>query len=599
MTRIKKRIWAIIVVGMMTLGLMAGCQKNDSTGQSQENTTTENSQNSSNDPYANTTSIEITRLMGNGINLGNTMEAYGRGQYGTKANVSVYEGFWGQPITTKEMIAGMKTAGFDSIRIPVAWTNKMNYETGDYTIDSSLLDRVDELISYAIAADMFVIVNDHWDGGWWGMFGSASEDTRNKAMDMYVSMWKQIAEKYEKYDSHLIFESANEELGNRLNDKDIARDSGTLSMDECYATANKINQTFVDTIRASGANNSNRFLLIAGYDTDITKTCDDRYKMPTDTATDKLIVSVHYYDPSGYCIQKSSSSWGNRQHVEEMNDKLGMMTKFTEAGYGVIIGEYGVLIDGKATELRANTVDYLKNFLNNCDYYGYCPVLWDCNNYYDKTECAITNQIINKLYYKYSFAEQSKMSDEDVKNAAKVAMDKQLDSAEVPATIGNDESIAWIMYNSSDWGTMYRVGDKYPADITDGIIATEPKITGAGTYTVALDFTGTATGVGNGTAFCALGIFNGELLYPGYVVEIKEIKVNGEIYTPIAKEYTTSDDQKCTRVNIFNQWVPDTAIPDTARTVDGSRNGISATIVDASDLGSMKTIEITFDYIEK
>lgn len=58
--------------------------------------------------------------MGNGINLGNTMEAYGRAALGIEADVSTYETFWGQPVTTEEMIAGMKNSGFDSIRIPVA-----------------------------------------------------------------------------------------------------------------------------------------------------------------------------------------------------------------------------------------------------------------------------------------------------------------------------------------------------------------------------------------------------------------------------------------------------------------------------------------------
>lgn len=37
------------------------------------------------------TAVELTRLMGNGINLGNTMEAYGHKELGTSAEVSAYE----------------------------------------------------------------------------------------------------------------------------------------------------------------------------------------------------------------------------------------------------------------------------------------------------------------------------------------------------------------------------------------------------------------------------------------------------------------------------------------------------------------------------
>ena len=154
-------------------------------------------------------SLEVAELMGNGINLGNTMEAYGRASHGVGKATSLYETAWGQPVTTQEMISGMKAAGFDTLRVPVAWTNAMNYEDGDYTINQAYLDRVGEIIDYAVNAEMFVIVNDHWDGGWWGMFGSAKEETRKKAMTMYTEMWKQIAAAYKNFDSHLVFESAN------------------------------------------------------------------------------------------------------------------------------------------------------------------------------------------------------------------------------------------------------------------------------------------------------------------------------------------------------------------------------------------------------
>ena len=165
-----------------------------------------------NDRIRSLTSLEAAALMGNGINLGNTMEAYGRKSLGITARVTAYETFWRQPVTTREMIRIMKAAGFDTLRIPVAWTNAMNFEYGDYTIGKNYLRRVGEIIGYALEEDMFVIVNDHWDGGWWGMFGSASQETRDKAMEMYISMWRQIAEEFKDYPHRLVFESANEEL---------------------------------------------------------------------------------------------------------------------------------------------------------------------------------------------------------------------------------------------------------------------------------------------------------------------------------------------------------------------------------------------------
>lgn len=114
------------------------------------------------------TAVELVKRMGNGINLGNTMEAYGHLDLGIKAEVSEYETHWGQPVTTQEMLDGMKAAGFDSIRVPIAWTNVMDFENGDYTIRADFMDRIEEIVSYALNADMYVIINDHWDGSWWG-----------------------------------------------------------------------------------------------------------------------------------------------------------------------------------------------------------------------------------------------------------------------------------------------------------------------------------------------------------------------------------------------------------------------------------------------
>lgn len=547
---------------------------------------------------------ELTVLMGNGINLGNTMEAYGRISLGTEAPVSGYETFWSQPVTTQEMITGMKNAGFDTLRIPVAWTNAMNYESGDYTIREDYLNRVEEIINYALNENMYVVINDHWDGSWWGMFGSASEETRQKAWDLYTSMWTQIAERYKEYSDYLIFESANEELGNRLNDTDVAADSGTLSADECYEMTLKINQKFVDIVRGTGGNNESRFLLIAGYNTDVDMTTDDRYIMPTDPANEvnKLILSVHYYTPWGYCGNESLSLWGTKRNYGEMNSLLESLTKFTDQGYGIIIGEYGVLVKSDGT-LKKNAALYYKNFLDNCDLYNFCPLLWDCNNLYNRQDCKIIDDEIAALYKERAYANEAAMTDEE-KAARPDKIKAEMDQAyaDAPAAFDDDAidlddstSVAWIMINSSDWNVMYSVGDVYdPGAKTDGLVATDVEITGEGTYTVSLDFTGVPGGYANGMAFSALAIGNGELLYPGYTVNITEVLVNGEPYTLTAKPYTTSDDARCTRVNLYNEWV--TQVPDDARTPDGDTTGISPVIVDNADLTHMETLSITFEY---
>ena len=403
-----KKILSLLLVMIMISAIFAGCDKPIPTEPATPGTSapTEPAVDYSH-MAPEMTALELTHLMGNGTNLGNTMEACDTNIGSIYSyNPSYYETVWGQPVTTQEMIQGMKAAGFDTLRIPVAWmTNATNLATtGDYTIAPEYLDRVEEIVSWAIDAGMFVIVNDHWDGGWFGMFGSETEATRNLAMEAYKGMWKQIAERFEKYDYHLIFEGANEELGARFDENSslYCDDSVTtyLSDDERYALGNQVNQAFVDTVRGTGGNNAYRFLLIPGYGTNIAQTCDDRFVMPTDSVKDRLLISVHYYDPWAYCGDgQSTVKWGIKSDIQYMMDTLAKMTKFTEQGVGVVIGEYGVLY---ATEVQANTDLYHECFLSLCDLYNYTSCLWDTSAFFNRSELTMVPELAT--YYTASTA---------------------------------------------------------------------------------------------------------------------------------------------------------------------------------------------------
>ncbi len=555
------------------------------------------------------TALEATRLMGNGINLGNTLEACDN-NVGIKTNTPLsYETHWGQPKTTQAMIDGMKAAGFDTIRIPVAWmTNATHLYEGDYTIDADYMDRVEEVVRYARKAGMYVIINDHWDGGWYGMFGSESAETRALAMEAYKGMWQQIAERFRDYSDYLIFESANEELGGRFDENSPLYCSDSvvtyLTDDERYALTNEINQTFVDVVRATGGNNATRFLLIAGYSTDINQTCDDRFQMPKDTVDSKLMVSVHYYDPWSYCGASSAVSatkWGKVSDYEYMDQQLAKMTKFTEAGYGVVIGEYGALpcSDG----LKDNTLAYHTAFLDACTKYDLTNCLWDCSGLYKRVSQTFADDDILAMYLEKRQANEEGQDYADVQAAA--AAEAAAAAAEAPVTFQQDAvvvddqtALAWIMWNDGSWALTHSVGDTYNADsISEGLVATNAIITGEGKYTVGLDFTGTAQGYSASVAFAAIGISNGEALYPNYLVNIKEVRINGEIYRLKGRAYTTSDDGVCTRVNLYNEWV--TSVPKTARLPGGNLAGATPTPINRNDavIAEIKTIEIDFEYV--
>ena len=606
-----KKLLSLLLVLIMVCGLFVGCNTpgadpTDPSTNAPSDNATDPSQPGEDVMRQDLTALELVHLMGNGTNLGNTMEACDTG-VGSRYmdNPSYYEVLWGQPVTTQEMIQGMKDAGFDTLRIPVAWmTNYTNLATeGDYTIAPEGLDRVQEIVDMAIEADMFVIINDHWDGGWYGMFGSETQATRDLAMEAYKGMWTQIAQRFAEYDYHLIFEGANEEIGARFDENSSLYCNDSIvsyyTDEEKYALANQVNQAFVDTVRATGGNNASRFLLIPGFGTNIANTCDDRFVMPTDTVKDRLLISVHYYDPWSYCGDgQSTVQWGTKDDLQYMVDTLGQMQKFTEQGYGVVIGEYGVLY---ATEVQANTDLYHEMFLSLCDKFNYTSCLWDCSAFFKRSDLTMVSELAS-YYKKHNFESHKTMTIEEEGIMADRRINANITEApesfrtDVP-TITDTTTLAWIMWNSGDYQCTYSVGDEYNADsITAGLKDTTAMVEGEGTYTVALDFTGTAPGYSAGVAFAALAITNGDVVHPGWVIDIREVKINGEVYTLAAKPYTTADNAITTRVNLFNEWV--TKLPDGARTPDGDLTGASPNLLDRNDgiIPHIDTIEITFYY---
>jgi len=548
------------------------------------------------------TALEFARMMGYGINLGNTMEACDSSNRIPNRDPEVYETMWGNPVTTQEMITGMRDAGFTTLRIPVAWTNAMDFEIGDFTINEAYLDRVEEIINYALNEDMYVIINNHWDHGWWSMFGHPDLAWRDFAMQMFVAMWTQIAHRYEHFDHRLIFEPSNEEWGNRFNDRTpFSRTGGTLTEDECYLLLTELSQVFVDLVRDTGGNNENRFLLMKGYNTDVRMTVDPRFKLPTDSADSRLLLSVHYYTPWSYCGDTSGvGSWGRTSEVEEMNELLGSLTKFTDMGYGVVLGEWGVLDNEGPDRLK-----FFTNFLDNSDLHGFVPILWDTGydpmhgRLFDRNDTlTIVAEDILNLFRTRSAARDEK-SVEEIKEAAQQSMAHNLElaSQRVETVLTADEAVAWIMFVDGEWGIQYSVGDRYqPEQIADGMTATDVEVTGEGTYTVSLDFTGTSAGFADGFEFSAVAVMNGEILFPGFIMDITEILINGEPATDFEGiPYTTNDNPVTTRVNLFNGWVGD--IPAEARVLGGDLSNASPVFLENYRLSRIETLSITFNYI--
>ena len=311
------------------------------------------------------TADELAGMMGKAWNLGNALDSTSDGTVG--------ETLWNNKFpVSKEMFDTVKAAGFDTVRIPVSYMDKIvENADGTYTIDSAYMARVKQVVDAAISANLFVIVNIHNDGGngvedmWLDITKTGSDFTDVK--DKFSDVWSDIATTFADYDQKLIFEGFNE-LNNGTQNEPSASD---------LSNVNELNRAFVTAVRNSGGKNSDRVLVVAGYNTNIDYTVmTGGFAKPNDTANDRLMLSVHYYDPYDFALNESETgSWGTDEQIDYLDLKISTISQFANTnGMPVLIGEYGV-IDKNNLSARAS---YCYE-LNYCaGYYGnIVTAYWD------------------------------------------------------------------------------------------------------------------------------------------------------------------------------------------------------------------------------
>lgn len=303
--------------------------------------------------------------LGVGWNLGNTLDPV---DCTWLTDDMEYETAWGNPKTTKELIHYIKSEGFTTIRIPVTWKNHVG-AAPDYTIRREWLDRVQQVVDWCREEDLYVILNIHHESSW---LTNASRDY-DGTMTQYRAIWTQLAARFQDYDEHLIFESMNE-----IGFDDLGDAKGC-------ELQNRINAEFTELIRTSGGKNADRYLLLAGYWTDIDKTCEGTV-LPED---DRVILSVHYYSPATFAIADRSSSWGYQETWGADADFAyldGQMRKlkehFTDKGTPVIIGEFAATHTDKDAE---SVVRYTAAVMEYALRYRFCPIWWDNGQEIDRT----------------------------------------------------------------------------------------------------------------------------------------------------------------------------------------------------------------------
>ncbi|MBR1529125.1 MAG: glycoside hydrolase family 5 protein [Oscillospiraceae bacterium] len=363
-----------LLLSCMLLISLAGCaeaNQNPDSGTAETYLSAENQ----NQKQTQENALEAVYHMKIGWNLGDTLDVCAADRDGDglvnehpAEGEEVDETLWGNVMTTPELFEHLKADGINAVRIPVTWRDHLG-EAPDYQINPEWLSRVHEVVDYALAQDMYVLLNIHHDGGGDPQFGAwirnAASDYPGTA-EKYTVLWTQIAESFADYPEKLIFESMNE----------VGFDH--MAQPRAYEILNNLNQLFVKTVRKS---NPDRNLLIAGYWTDVEQTCNNLFKMPEDSEKDRLIVSVHYYTPWQFCVSTQQKTWGSPGEVRVMQANIRKLKEtFIDQNIPVIIGEYGTMKNNDT----ASRVYFCEMLTKECYEVGIPCYFWDNGEEYDR-----------------------------------------------------------------------------------------------------------------------------------------------------------------------------------------------------------------------
>ncbi len=303
---------------------------------------------------------ELVREMKLGWNLGNTLDCV-RDSIPKTAAPAAWETAWGNPVTTKELIEKIIDEGFNVIRFPVSWRNHIE-DAPDCKIDEVWMSRVQELVDWAYRKGAFVILNIHHEG-WHDPY----YDNQAAAAAKLRKVWKQIAEYFENYDEHLIFEGMNEP---RKCGTELEWNGGD---EEGWNVVNELNQVFINTIRTSGGNNPDRCLMIPGYAANCTVGIKH---LVIPEGDDKLIASVHAYEPYDFALNPRGRGLWNQDTwiIDHLMEELQEL--FLNKGTPVVIGEFGAA-HKLAYGNEASRAEWAEYFLSKAKEIGVPCVWWD------------------------------------------------------------------------------------------------------------------------------------------------------------------------------------------------------------------------------
>lgn len=261
----------------------------------------------------------ISLPVGKCINMGNMLEPE-------------HEGSWGGAPIERADFERIAKAGFDTVRIPVRWHNK-SIDRAPYTIDPQWMARVEQVVGWALANDLNVILNSHH-------FDPIHEDPLDVA-EWHGGVWKQIADRFaDSPVDRLWFE-----LENEPHDK--------------FDHSNLI-ATLTPALEAVRASNPTRPVIIGG---EKWSGIDSLATLPLPD-DDHIYPTFHYYDPFPFThqgaqwvapdIPPAGRKFGNAADMAQLRADVAKVQAYIEReGKVPFMGESGAYDKHVSTPERA------------------------------------------------------------------------------------------------------------------------------------------------------------------------------------------------------------------------------------------------------
>lgn len=300
--------------------------------------------------------LRFVRELKTGWDLGNTFDAYNNGWF--KGGEPEMETYWCGVKTSRELIKALKEAGFNVIRIPVSWHDHVD---GDYHVNEVWMNRVKEVAGWAVDEGMYAIINVHHDND--EKYFYPDTEHFEQSSKYLCAIWSQMAETFAEFDDHVILESMNEpRLVNTPYEWTF--DPNAPACRDSAECINQLNQLFVDTVRAAGGNNLTRYLSVPGYCASPSGVTNPYFRIPEDTAENRIILEVHAYTPYDFALNQGTGNyasfdleetWKIQEVARFMND---LYNQYVSRGIPVIIDEYGAMEKKGNLQDRVNWTAY-------------------------------------------------------------------------------------------------------------------------------------------------------------------------------------------------------------------------------------------------